>query len=127
MNPTEDAEDVLKTIETEVIRIANRHSEMTNYTVFSAYEAAIAHYRALDRGQQPKPANLTGLDAQVYEAVHRACEGRLGRPIAEDPNAPLLSLEDLLACLRRLKKSVEFWTNQGGRRGYLDYVSQFVS
>jgi hypothetical protein len=31
-----------------------------------------------------------------------------------------------VACLRRLRKSVERWNRTGGQRGYLEFVSQFV-
>jgi hypothetical protein len=126
MNVTTDAEGVLKTIETAVVNVTRDKPTMTNYAALRAYEAAIKHYHAIARQQQSKPANLTGTDALLYEAVRTACEARLGRPISAESNAPALSHEDLVACLRRLKKSVEFWTEQGGRRGYLDFLTQFV-
>jgi hypothetical protein len=31
-----------------------------------------------------------------------------------------------VACLRKLHKSVEFWTKQGGRQGYLQFIEKFV-
>ncbi len=126
MNVIVDAEAVLKTIESSLIAVARSHQEMTNYTAVRAYEAAIAHYHSIARQQQPKPAKLTGLDAAAYEAVHQACESRLGKPISEEAGAALLTPEDLVSCLRRLVKSVEFWTQQGGRRGYIDFVDNFV-
>jgi hypothetical protein len=126
MNVITDAEDVLKTIETVVVHVSRDQPAMTNYTAMRAYEAAITHYHAIARQQQPKPASLTGPDLLVYEAVRTACEARLGRPMSAESNAPALSHEDLVACLRRLKKSVEFWTEQGGRRGYLDFIAQFI-
>jgi len=127
MNPITDAEDVLKTIEAAVIAVSRGHSEMSNYTALRAYEGAIAHYNALARGHQPKPVALSGLDGTTFEAVYNACEERLGKPVSDDPSAPVLNAEDLVACLRRLRKSVEFWTKQGGRRGYIDFVARFVS
>jgi hypothetical protein len=126
MKVTTDAEDVLKEIETAVVRVSRGKADMTNYAALRAYEAAINHYHAIARQQQPKPASLGRPDALVHDAVRTACEARLGRPISADANAPVLSHEDLVACLRRLKKSVEFWTKQGGRRGYLDFVAQFI-
>ena len=127
MNVIQDAEEVLKAIETAVVLLLTDKPDVTNYTVLRAYEAAIAHYHAIARQQQPKPPNLSGLDAVAYEAVHSACEFRIGKPVSSEQNAPLLSVEDLVSCLRRLKKSVDFWTKQGGRRGYLEFVSQFIA
>ena len=127
MNPTEDHLDVLQNIEFAVVEIWRKHPEMTNYTVMRAYDAAIAHYRALDQGQTPKPINLTGLDAEVFGAVKEMCEWRLGR--AGDPQPPEmtpLATEDLVACLRKLRKSVDHWTKAGGRQGYLQLLDKYV-
>src|SRR5437870_4047852 len=108
MNVIEHAEDVLKAIESAVVHASVREPAVTNYTVLRAYEAAIAHYHAMARQQQPKPAGLSGLEATIYEAVRRACESRIGKPVSSEQDAALLSVEDLVACLRRLKKSVDF-------------------
>jgi len=126
MKVTTDAEDVLKTIETSLIAVSRAHPEITNYTAMRAYEAAIAYYHDIARQQQPKPANLTGLDASAYQAICAACESRLGKPIAPEPGFPLLTAEDMVSCLRRLRKSVDFWNKQLGRRGYFDFVARFV-
>jgi hypothetical protein len=32
----------------------------------------------------------------------------------------------IIACLKRIRKSVEKWNKQGGRQGYLTFVEQFV-
>jgi hypothetical protein len=126
MDVIKDAEDVLKEIETAVVRVSRQNPAMNNYTIIRAYEAAIDNYRFIARQQQPKPANLTGMDSIAAGAVRKACESRIGKPISSQPGAPVLSLEDLVSCLRRLKKSVEFWTEKGGRRGYLDFIEKFI-
>jgi hypothetical protein len=33
---------------------------------------------------------------------------------------------DMVACLRKLRKSVDFWTQRGGRQGYMQYIEQYV-
>jgi len=124
---TEEFEDVLKEIERAVIEHWDKHDELTNYNVMRAYEAATAHYNAIVRGQAPKPENLKGLDATLYQEVRKACEARVNRPIRDnDAQSPLLSIEDLVACFRRLRKSVELWTKEGGRQGYLKFVAQVL-
>jgi len=37
-----------------------------------------------------------------------------------------IPLEDMVACLRKLRKSVDFWTKQGGRQGYMKYIEHYV-
>lgn len=33
---------------------------------------------------------------------------------------------EIVACLKRLRKSVQFWTKSGGRQGYLNYIVEFL-
>jgi hypothetical protein len=37
-----------------------------------------------------------------------------------------ITVNELLDCLKRIKKSVQFWTKEGGRQGYLEYISNFM-
>ena len=133
MNPEDKHLDVLQNIEAAVITLWKKHRDMTDYSVLRAYEAAVAHYKVLARGGTPKPEHLSGADAEVYAAVHAVCELRLGREASgpspatvDEPELPPIPLEDLLACLKRLRKSVERWNRSGGQRGYLEFVSRFV-
>jgi len=121
--------DVLQNLESTVMAFWQEHRDMTDYAAARAYEAAFEHYRAQTRGHQPKPCALTGLDRELYEAVMRICESRLGRPGQPDPDgdqAKCISVAELTDCLRRLRKSVECHTKNLGRQGYLTFVSQFV-
>ncbi len=127
MDPVKDYEDVLKSIETAVIGIWREQPGMNNYAVMRAYDAAIAHYVAVARQQTPKAANLTGLDATLFEAVRDACDWRLGLVrYADRPQVSPVPPGDMVACLRRLRKSVDFWTEQGGRQGYMEYIEKFI-
>jgi hypothetical protein len=37
-----------------------------------------------------------------------------------------LTAAELVLCLKRIRKSIDFWTKEGGRQGYLNYVSEYV-
>ena len=127
MEPNEKYLDVLQNIESAVVQVWRHHPSLTNYSVMRAYEAAIAYYGALARQHAPKPVNLTGQDAAVFEAVKSICELRLGRvQQPEQPEFPPLPAEELVACLRKLRKSVDHWTKAGGRQGYLQFIEQFL-
>jgi hypothetical protein len=56
-----------------------------------------------------------GLEDEGLEAKRQALSG-LFEPISH---------EILVACLKRIRKSVRFWSKQGGRRGYLTYIEEF--
>lgn len=128
MNPTEDHLDVLQNIEFAVAEVWKENPALNNYNVMRAYECAFEHYRALSREQQPKASTLTGLDGEVFQKVKEMCDWRLGLSKTEKPEElPPIPLEDMLACLRKLRKSVELWTKQGGRQGYLQFIDQFLA
>jgi hypothetical protein len=128
MNPLKEHTDVLQNIEFAVVQVWHSHPEMTNYAAMRAYEAAIAYYGAIAREHTPKAVNLTGLDATLFAEIKKMCEWRLGRS-AEPENAelPPLTAEEMVACLRKVRKSVDYWTQQGGRQGYMKFIEKFVS
>ena len=37
-----------------------------------------------------------------------------------------LTVDEILACLKRLRTSVKRWTKDGGRQGYLTFVDEFI-
>jgi hypothetical protein len=81
---------------------------------------------------------LPPLAQRIHDDVRAVCEWRLRRahapPLVEsegdrppaDADLPALTLDEVIACLQRLRKSVTFWTKDSGRRGYLDYVNGFL-
>jgi hypothetical protein len=128
MKLTEEHSDVLQNIEFAIVQTWKQYPSMTNYNVMRAYDAAVDYYRAQARGQTPKPVNLGGVEATLWEGIRQTCEWRLGKEARPDQPAPEpVSLDVMVACLRRLRKSVDFWTEQGGRQGYLDYIKQFLT
>jgi hypothetical protein len=47
-------------------------------------------------------------------------------PEKGEENLLEVSAEDMLACFKRLQSSLKLWTKEGGRQGYLNYISRFV-
>lgn len=130
----EQYQDVFQNIETFIIAVYRENLELTNWDVENALEALIRHYQAEWRGREPRPVHLsTERKRDVYDAVHSVCEWRLGRTPAttkdgETTSLPLepLSLEEIVAILKRLRKSVRFWQKRGGNQGYLQYIDRFI-
>lgn len=119
--------DVLQNLEFAVVAVWHQHPEMNNYHVMRAYDAAIEVYRALARDQTSKPVKLTGLDALLFESIKEICEWRLGRVAKTgETEMPAISAEVLVGCLRKLRKSVDRWTQRGGRQGYLQFIEKFL-
>jgi hypothetical protein len=121
--------DILQNLEFAVVEVYRKHREMSDHVAARAYEAAFERYRAEARGHQPKPSALTGLDLEVFDALVGMCEFRLGRTTmnsVEDEAIPPIPVDEIVDCLRELRKSVERHTRIEGRQGYLTFVSSFL-
>ncbi len=131
MRIEEEYEDVLQNIESAIIRVYRKHIDLLDSETRSAIDVLIQHFNAEQRGKAPSPHSLTGLTKEVAESVKATCEWRLGRAKVTDERGreftiPPIPLEAIIACLKRIRKSIEFWTKKGGRQGYLNYINQFL-
>lgn len=129
MMPKDEDIDILQNLEFVVAQVWRKHREMTDHAALRAYDAVFEQYRAEERGHTPKPCTLTGLEGETFEGLQAMCEYRLGRkPLSDAADEPIepVSLERLVDCLRRLRKSVERHTKHGGRQSYLTFIDRFV-
>jgi hypothetical protein len=122
-------EDVLQNIEFSIVAVHRDHPELLDYDVDAALEALISRYGAEARGRTPREHTLPGLRGEVYDAVLYICEWRIGRAAPDDNPATVAerkSAEELAACLKRVRTSVQRWTKERGRQGYLTFIARFV-
>lgn len=128
LNFEERYADVLQNIEFAIVDTDHRLREGLDYHVDAALEAAVARYAAEQQGRVPREVTLEGPRREMYEAVRNVCEWRLGRQeLLDAPGLlPQKTVEEIVMCLKRVRKSVQRWTKQAGRRGYLDFVSQYI-
>lgn len=123
----ETHQDVLQNIEAAIVSVQRGHPEMLDYDVDGALEALIALYTAEQRGRTAREPALHGLRHEVFGAVRGVCEWRLGRdPGDHDPASDGIGAEVIVACLKRVRTSVQRWTREGGRQGYLTFIRRFV-
>jgi hypothetical protein len=130
MSIEEEYQDVLQNIESAIVGVYREQSQLTDYQVDTALEALGRTYLREQTGGAPVlPKNA--LAKAVYERVKAMCDWRMGREhLVDEEGQPLnmepLAVEVILACLKRVRKSVNYWNKQSGMTGYLDYVSQFL-
>jgi hypothetical protein len=122
--------DVLQNIEFAIVSVYRERNDLRDYEVMRALDALIDFYRAEARGHIPKEFHLPEKEALVFQRVQDMCEFRLGRENLGS-NVQAISIEkktadEILACLRKIRKSVDRWNKQGGKQGYLQFVSEFV-
>jgi hypothetical protein len=125
--------DVLQNIESGIVRIYRQHPELTDWDTMDAVEALIRHYTAEARNRAQPTAHVSEPSQLVFDSVKAVCEWRLGREhLLNQDDRPLdLDLEpktvdEIIACLKRIRRSVQFWQKKGGRQGYLTFISEFV-
>lgn len=133
MGVEDDYLDVLQNIEFAIVSVYRKRPELVDYDVDVVLAALVKGYQAEQRQRQPPPLRLTELRQEVFDAVEAVCDWRLGRTEFMAPKsgqsipAPsALTIDEILACLKRLRTSVKRWTKDGGRQGYLTFVDEFI-
>lgn len=134
--------DVLQNIEFSIVSVYRQHPEMVDWDALKAVETLIREYHAEQTHHLVPAVALKPLAQEVYESVKAMCEWRLGRsqPLVEESKsffkspfkkAPELKMEpktteEIILCLKRIRKSIELWNRRNGRQGYLAFISEYV-
>ncbi|MCJ7433873.1 MAG: hypothetical protein MUO77_10335 [Anaerolineales bacterium] len=125
--------DALHNIESAIVSVYRVHLELTDYEVDKALAALWDSYHAEEQGKPyTQPAMNENTDA-VYGVMQTICDWRLGRDVkieSEDGqpflDTPPIFISEILACLKRIRKSVSKWSKRSGRQGYLYFISDFI-
>ena len=127
--------DVLQNLEFAIIQVARRTPELTDWHVQFAVETLTIRYKAEADGKECEDpsSRLDSLSQDVYGAMLAMAEWRLGRSEArneddepvEIPFEPITA-QEMVDCLKRIRKSIDRWTKARGRKGYLSYIDQFL-
>ncbi len=127
--------DVLQNIESGIVSAWKKHPEMTDWDAQEAVQGLLRTYQAEGRNRRMPVLRLTPLAQETFDAVKETCEWRMGRReaprVIEKGQSAIVStqtvtLDEMIACLKRIRKSIELWNKESGRRGYLGFISQFV-
>lgn len=121
--------DVLQNIEAAILQVYRRRPDLLDSQVDAALEVLLGRYTAEQRGRRLRPVHLEGARQEVFAAVEAVCEWRLGRGTLADMKEeapPAIRVEEIVACLKRIRKSVERITKERGRQGYLQFISGFM-
>ncbi|MDP2302526.1 MAG: hypothetical protein Q8N03_08890 [Ignavibacteria bacterium] len=121
--------DVLQNIEFGIVSAHQKQNDLNDYDVMTALDALIDVYRIEIRGHTPKEYSLTAKESLVFSEVREMCEFRLGRKEIDETIMDILEIkttEEILSCLRKIRKSVERWNSRGGKQGYLNFIKDYV-
>jgi hypothetical protein len=120
--------DVLQNIEWGLLSKTKDNPQLCDYDMLRVVEYAIAYYKSQQR--ERLPAERPGETRQeIFERVVAICDWRLGLQSLspdKDQYCDPITIEELILCLKRIEKSIKFWTKQAGRKGYINFVSSRV-
>lgn len=121
--------DVLQNIESCIIEVYRADQSLLDFDAKEAVDALVRHYHSEEEQRRPAATNLGDRAQRVFVSVQSMCEWRLGRvpfpgEVALTPTA--IPVSELVECLRKIQKSIPRWSREGGRQGYLNFVSQYV-
>jgi hypothetical protein len=123
--------NILQNIEAAIIREYKYQPGLGDLQVDTGIEALIQTYRAEQVNKQAKLI-LSNPAMQVYLAVKKVTDWRLGRVGYENDEGHLididnpLTLDEMTSCLKRIRKSIQTWNKRNGSQGYLNYISMFI-
>ena len=125
--------DVLQNIEAALIGAYDRNPNLTDTGTMYAVEALIKVYTGELRGREVAAPQFKPEEREAYDAAKAMCDFRLGRTSMEDEKGKKveaatepITLEEIIACLKRILKSINTWYKRGGRRGYYEFVRQYI-
>jgi hypothetical protein len=125
--------DVLQNIESAIVDSYREYPELHDRNVRDVVDFLIRSYEVEARGHSLPMPKFSSPTKELYENVRLMCDWRLGKEslLDERGQSPEVeanpkTIKEIIACLKRIRLSIK--THKGeGRRGYLDFVSQFVS
>lgn len=117
--------DVLQNIEFEIVQAYRANEAIIDFDVTDVLEALTRHYTADVAGKQPSAISLDPRAQAVYRNVRQICEWRLGRA-EPGPMLGAIELPAVISALRTIMKSIKRWSGRGGKRGYLDFVKNYL-
>ncbi len=134
MDVVEEYQDILNNIEFAVVSAHRRQPMLVDFDVENALSALMAHYQAQSQNREARLPNLNDRAKEVYSLVEAMCDWRLGNEahLSEDmkargPRMEPVSSDVIIACLKRIRKSVQRWNKEGGRQGYLTFIERFMA
>ncbi|HEX7680384.1 MAG TPA: hypothetical protein VF713_19790 [Thermoanaerobaculia bacterium] len=118
-------------LETFIDSYASTDESVIDLHVLEALEATRRLFAAEAQGRTFQPRLGDERVRELFAGLCGASELLLGRAPDDIDHRAMESsesirIDSLVRCLKQLEKSVKLWTEQGGRKGYLLYIRQFL-
>jgi len=121
--------DILQNFEATVVQFWDAEPDLLDLHVIEAYEVVGRRLSKQSLGQEFRfPSNLDRRVLELSGRLYAVAEWRLlqSGPLEEGPDPVAVEPAVLVECLKRLRQSANRWNREGGRQGYLNFVSGFI-
>lgn len=125
--------DTLRSMELTLVQQYRQLENLTDWEVKTAVNNLIRLYTAETRRRPDQVFRQDALTQLVFDRLRFTCAGWLGRePLLDERGTAVtltgqaLRLDEVIACLKRIRRSIEMWQKDGGRRGYFEFIDQFL-
>lgn len=126
MDILQDHLDILQNIEVAAMTFCLENPSIKDVHVLAVYEKLFNHFDRRKRNLPELPVILPPLIMELYIRVKTVCESHiLGAP-NELPEAHSVTPGVMVQCLKKLIGSVKLWSQEGGPKGYIRFVSQNI-
>jgi len=128
---TSEYEDVLQNIEFGIVSV-HRNLSLVDSDVMEALEALITWFKRVGQGREQQTPRLSDRAQRVFVEVREICQWRMGM-VSLSPNlgkleegSRICTADEIVACLKKILKSVTRWNREYGRQGYLNFAGRFI-
>ncbi|MEE4376492.1 MAG: hypothetical protein V2J55_03140 [Candidatus Competibacteraceae bacterium] len=120
--------NTLQNIEATIASIYRTNPVVKDVQIMHALDALTDCYRAETHGHEPNPYTLPEPEQLIFENLKAICESWLGREQQKHrkQKGKSKTVEEIVSCLRKLRKSAERWNKRGGQQGYLNFIAHYV-
>ena len=126
--------DILQNIEFAIVSVSRENVDLADQDVIKALGALIKHFQRKSQGKPLEDLQLPKYSALIFDRVEDVLKLRVSGEKAAPPKRRSFSRalrepseeEIYLACLRKIEKSAKRWNIRNGKRGYLDFVEDFI-
>ena len=128
---TSEYEDVLQNIEFGIVSV-HRNLSLVDSDVMEALEALITWFKRVGQGREQQTPRLSDRVQLVFVEVREICEWRMGKESLSpglgklEEGERICTADEIVACLKKILKSVTRWNREYGRQGYLNFIGRFL-
>jgi F0F1-type ATP synthase alpha subunit len=116
--------DVLRALEEAIYTFDQQQSDLVDYNVNKVLDGLVRLYTAEEKAKRMPNLKFNATENALSERIKQVCELYLGRDPDIKMGDEVLTVSEIIACLKRIRRSVEQMGGKG-RRGYLEFIAEF--